>query len=79
MESPFLPTDVVGSTHTIQVKVEIPSPLDSTIITYDVVAGDWGPPAELIIRAELSIITFRKSLIKKEKFGGKNSVSMYSN
>jgi hypothetical protein len=56
VESPFLPTDVVDSTHNIQIKVETPSPLDSTIITYNVVVGDWGPPAQLIIRAEPSII-----------------------
>ncbi|MBM3242513.1 hypothetical protein FJZ31_40145 [Candidatus Poribacteria bacterium] len=56
VESPFLPTDVVDSTHNIQNRVETPSPLDSTIISYNVVAGDWGPPAQLTIRAEPSII-----------------------
>ena len=56
VESSFLPTDVVDSTHNIQIKVETPSPLNSTIITYNVVEGDWGPPSQLILRAEPSII-----------------------
>ena len=56
VDSPYLPTDTEGVTHTLQVRVEAPSAVDSNIVTYTVVASASGPPASIVMRAEPSTI-----------------------